>query len=55
MADLLALLYGIFYCVFVTFLCGVLGPAWYLIVLIPDLCLLAYTDWVDIQNIPTLR
>ena len=27
-----------FYC-FVTFSCGVLGPVWYLIVLIPDLCL----------------
>ena len=28
-----------FYCVFVTFQCGVLGQVWYLIVLIPDLCL----------------
>ena len=27
-------------CVFVTFLCGVLGQMWYLIVLIPDLCFL---------------
>ena len=27
-----------FYCVFVTLLCGVLGHVWYLIVLIPDLC-----------------
>ena len=40
MADLLALLYVMFYCVFVTFPCGVLGQAWCLIVSIPDLCLL---------------
>ena len=30
------------FCVFVTFLCGVLDQVWYLIVLIPDLCLLTY-------------
>ena len=30
------------YCVFVTFPCGVLGQVWYLIVLIPELCLLSY-------------
>ena len=30
----------LFYCVFVIFPCGVLGQVWYLIVLIPDLCLL---------------
>ena len=41
-AGLLALLYFMFYCVFVTFPCGVLGQVWYLIVLIPDLCLLTY-------------
>ena len=34
---------GMFYCVFVTFPCGVLGLVWYLIVLIPDLSLLALT------------
>ena len=28
------------YCVFVTFLCGVVGQVWNLIVWIPDLCLL---------------
>ena len=28
-ANLLALLYVMFYCVFVTFLCGVLGQVWY--------------------------
>ena len=55
MADLLALLHVMFYCVFVTFPCGVLDQVWYLIVSIPDRCLLTYTDWVDIQNTPTLR
>ena len=39
-ADLLALLYVMFYCVFVTFPYGVLGQVWYLIVSIPALCLL---------------
>ena len=41
-ADLLALLYVMFYCVFVTFPCGVLGQVLCLIVSIPDLCLLSY-------------
>ena len=36
-AGLLALLYVMFYCVFVTFPCGVLGQVRYLIVSIPDL------------------
>ena len=40
--NLLALLYVIFSCVFVTFLCGVLGQVWYLIVSIPHLYLLTY-------------
>ena len=40
--DLLALSYVMFYCVFVTFPCGVLGQVWCLIVSIPDLCLLSY-------------
>ena len=35
--GLLALLYVMFSCVFVTFQCGVLGQVWYLIVSIPDL------------------
>ena len=38
-AGLLALLCVVFSCVFVTFLYGVLGQVWYLIVLIPELCL----------------
>ena len=41
-ADLLALLYVMFSCVFVTFPYDVLGQVWYLIVLIPYLCLLFY-------------
>ena len=43
--NLLALLYLRFSCVFVTFLCGVLGKVWYLIISIPDLCLLTYFDF----------
>ena len=39
---LLAFLYVMFSCVFVTFLCGFLGQVWYLIVLITDLCILPY-------------
>ena len=41
-ADLLALLYAMFYCVFATFPYGVPGKVWYLIVSIPDLCFLLY-------------
>ena len=41
-ADLLALLCVTFFCVFVTFPCGVLCRLWWLIVWIPDLCLLTY-------------
>ena len=41
-ADLLALLYVMFYFVFVTFPCGVLGQVWCLIVSIPGLCLIFY-------------
>ena len=41
-ADLLALLCGMFSCVFVTFPYGVLGQVWYLIVSIPDRCILPY-------------
>ena len=34
-----------FYCVVVTFLCGILGQVWYvLIVMISDLCHLSYFD-----------
>ena len=42
-AGLSALLYVMFFfCVFVTFPCGVLGKVWYFIVSIPDICLLPY-------------
>ena len=43
-ADHLALLYVMFSCVFVTFPYGVLGQVWYLIVSIPDLCLLYFNN-----------
>ena len=42
-ADLLALVV-MFYCVFVTFPCGIQGQVWYLIVSIPDLCHLSYFE-----------
>ena len=41
-ADILAMLYVIVYCVFVTFPYDVLGQVLYLIVSIPDLCLLSF-------------
>ena len=41
-ANLLALLYVMLDCVFVTFPCVVLSQVWCLFVLIPDLCLLTY-------------
>ena len=40
--NLLAILYVMFSCVFVTFPCGVLGQVWNLIVSIPDICRLTY-------------
>ena len=45
-ANLLVLLYVMVSCVFVTFPCGVLGQVWYLIISIPDLCLLTYFDCI---------
>ena len=41
-ADLLALLYVMFSCVFVTFPHAVLDQVWYLIVSIPDISCLPY-------------
>ena len=35
------LVFVMFNCVFVTFLCSILGQVWYLIVSIPDLCRLS--------------
>ena len=40
------LLFVMFNYVFVTFPCGILGQVWYLILSIPDLCLLSYFDLV---------
>ena len=50
-AGLLALLCVVFSCGFVTFPYGALGQVWYLIVLIPDLCLplLFYEKLVGVQ------
>ena len=42
-ADLLALV-GDVYCIFVTFPCGILCQAWYLIVSFTDLCQLSYLN-----------
>ena len=36
------LLFVMLNCVFVTFLCDILGQVWYLIVTIPDMCRLSY-------------
>ena len=44
---LLSLLYVMFSCVYVIFPCDVLGQVWYLIVSIPDLCLLTYVYVMD--------
>ena len=41
--DLLALVCDV-YCIFATFPCCILGQVWYLIVLFPGLCHLAYFD-----------
>ena len=46
-ADLLAYLYVMFHCVFVTLPCSVLGQVGCLIVLTPDLCLLSYFYYID--------
>ena len=50
-ADHLVLLYVRFSCVFVIFPYGVLGQVWHLIVLIPDLCLLANIEINSLKNI----
>ena len=46
-ASILVLLFVMFSCVLVTFPYGVLGQVWYLIVSIPDRCLLPYFSNVD--------
>ena len=52
--GVLALLYVMFSCVFVTFPCGILGQVLYLIVSIPDLCLLSYFDVVPCRKLPNI-
>ena len=44
------LLFVMFNCVFVTFPCGILGQVWYLVVSIPDLSRLSYSNHVLISN-----
>ena len=42
------LLFDMFSCVFVTFLCGIRSQVWYLIVSNPDLCRLSYFEYLYI-------
>ena len=44
------LLFGNVYCIFITFPCGILGQAWYLIVSFPDLCLLSYLEVIMMKH-----
>ena len=39
-----------FFCIFVTFPCCILGQVWYLIVSFPDLCRLSYFYLIYMQN-----
>ena len=48
-AGLLAFLCVTFSCAFITFPYGVLGQVWYLIVSIPDLCLLTYFNLLKLS------
>ena len=45
------LLFVMFNCTFVTFLCGIMGQVWYLIVPIPDLCPLFYFYKMSVSKI----
>ena len=49
------LLFVMLNCVFVAFQCGILGQAWYLIVWIPDLCCLSYSDFKCLSCLDNLR
>ena len=53
-AELLAFLYVMSSCVFVTFPFGVLSQMWDLIVSIPDLCLFPYFDHNNMNNSDSL-
>ena len=51
-ADLLARLYVMFSCAFVTFPYGILGQVWYLIVSVHDLCFLSYINcWGSVYDL----
>ena len=52
--DLLALLFVVFSYVFITLPYGVLGQAWYLIVLIPDFYLPLYLDSIGLLKLDVL-
>ena len=54
-ADLLVLVYVIFYCIFVTFSCGVLGLVWLLIISIPDLAFLLSRGERSGPSVPSLN
>ena len=54
-AEQMALLYLMYYCVFVTFPRGVLGQVLCMIVSIPDLCLLSYFNIEMIKSDICLR
>ena len=49
-ADLLALV-GDVYCIVVTFLCGILGQLWNLIVSFPDIAVLLFSHRGNIINL----
>ena len=58
-ADLLALvgeffLFLLFFCIFVTFPCGILVQVWYLIVSFPDLCRLSYVYVIEYRGMNEL-
>ena len=46
-----SLVCDVFWGVFLTFPCGILGQVWYLIVMIPDLCLLTYFVYQCLDNV----
>ena len=50
MTDLLPIVCDV-YCDFVTFLFGILGQVWYLIILIPDPCCLSYFKIYNYVNV----
>ena len=49
--DLLALLFVMFHCVFVTYPCGVPGQVWCLFISISGLCILSYCEAMFLHNL----